>query len=569
MELKEYILPLRKWWWLLLASTLVAGVSSFIAVNQQPATYRTHTTLMVGSAITNPNPTGNDFWLTQQLASSYADIAKREPVRTATMKALGLSWLPEYTVRVVPNTQLMEITVVDTDPQRAQIISDQLAQELIRQSPTGLRPEQQQRQAFIDRQLADLEASIDETKDGIDKKQEELASLFSARQIADTQTQIGGLQNKLSSLQSNYAALLTNTEKGAVNTITIIEPAALPTEPVGPNKPMTILLALAIGFLLAAGAAYLLEYLDDTLKNPDDVQKILGLTTLGAVPALGQKEMAQELITLVKGRAPATESYRILRTNLQFASVDRALNRLLITSPSPSEGKSLTVANLAVVMAQAGNSVIVVDTDLHRPRQHRLFKVPNSVGLTTALLSAHPEPDGLLQETPIPGLKLLTSGPLPPNPAELLGSQRMKELLDRLQALADVVILDSPPATMLADAAILSTQSDGVLLVLDSGSTRREIAHRALEGLRQVNAHLVGALLNRMPTRGSGYYYYYYYYYSKDGYYGDGDNHHHKKGRGLFPGVGKRRHKKKRSSKSEPLPQPLSSTLDQPTPEEN
>ena len=560
MELKEYIRPLRKWWWLLLASTLVAAIASFIAVSRQPPTYQTRTTLMVGRAINNPNPTGNEFWLTQQLANTYADIAKREPIRRGVMEALGLDWLPNYTVRVVPNTQLIEITVTDTSPERAQAVADQFAQQLIRQSPTGFDPERRQRQEFIQQQLNELEVGIKETKDEIARKQEELATLFSARQIADTQAQIKGLENKLNSLQSNYAALLSNTQEGAINTITIIESAALPVEPVGPNKPITVLLAAIIGFVLAAGAAYLMEYLDDTIKNPDDVQQVLDLTTLGAVPLLEDVDPKSELVMLTRSQSPANEAYRILRTNLQFASVDHPLDSLLITSPSPDEGKSITVANLAVAMAQAGRRVVVVDTDLHRPRQHRLFKLPNSVGVTTALLTEHPEPDGLLQETGVPGLQVLTSGPLPPNPAELLGSERMKRLLAELRKMADVIVLDSPPATILSDAAILSTQADGVLLVLDSGATRREVAKRALDALLQVNARVVGVLLNRLPPRPDGYYYYYYYYYySKDGYYTP-DDRDDGKGGGLldiFRGSrGKRKRKRKRKDRT-PAPAPV------------
>ena len=541
MELKEYILPLRKWWWLIVASVFVATVSSYLATRQQPPIYQSRATIMVGRAIENPNPTGNDFWLTQQLASTYADIAKRAPIKEATMAALGLTWLPEYTVRVVANTQLVEITVVDTSPPRVQAVAAELANKLIRQTPTSSAGETQQRQAFIKTQLDDLEAKIKETKKEIDKKQTDLANMFSARQIADAQTQIAGLQTKLNTLQANYAALLSNTQQGSINTISVIEPAALPIMPIGPNKAATILLAAAIGLVLAAGAAYLLEYLDDTLKNPDDVKKELGLTTLGAVPQIENSE--DELIALSSSHSAAVESYRVLRTNLQFAAVDRPLRTLLITSPAPTEGKSLTAANLAVAQAQAGRRVILVDTDLHRPRLHRLFKLRNNACVTTALLAEHPALDDLLQEASVPGLRVLTSGPLPPNPAELLGSARMKELLVELTAVADTVVLDSPPATALSDAAILSTQSDGVLLVLDSGRTRRESARRSLEALGRVNARVVGVLLNRMPTRGAGYYYYYYYYHYGH-YYTSGD------GRdGDFQGDDRRRRNKRQAGK--------------------
>jgi non-specific protein-tyrosine kinase len=550
VELKEYIAPLRKWWWLIVVSTLVATVSSYLATRQQPPIYQSRTTIMVGRAIENPNPSGNDLWLTQQLANTYADIAKRSPIKEATMAALGLTWLPEYTVRVVANTQLLEIAVVDTSPQRAQAVAAEFARQLIRQAPTGGDSQTEQRQAFITAQLNDLEAKIKETQAEVGKKQDELTNMFSARQIADAQTQIAGLQSKLTTLQANYAALLANTQKGAINTISVVEPAALPTVPIGPNKLATILLAAAIGLVLAGGAAYLLEYLDDTLKNPDDVQKVLSLTTLGAVPRI-EDPQTSGLVALAGGQSAAAEAYRILRTNLQFAEVERPLRTLLITSPAPSEGKSLTTANLAVALAQAGRRVVVVDADLHRPRQHRVFALRNNVGLTSALLEARPALDDLLQETTVPGLRVLTSGPLPPNAAELLGSARMKELLAELTALADIVVLDSPPATALSDAAILSTQCDGVLLVLDSGSTRREVARRAVEALRRVNTRVIGALLNRMPLRGGGSYYYYYYYYYGH-YYSDDRRNGHGDGAGGLNGL-RRRLGRKGANNGEPI----------------
>ena len=158
-------------------------------------------------------------------------------------------------------------------------------------------------------------------------------------------------------------------------------------------------------------------------------------------------------------QAPSSEAYRILRTNLQFASVDTNLKLLMVTSPSPREGKSVTTANLSAALAHAGKRVILVDGDLHRPRQHQLFQLINNVGLTTALLHTELDFDILLRETSVPNLRVLTSGPLPPNPAELLGSTRMAEVLDLLQERADIVIIDSPPVTVVADTAVLSTKN--------------------------------------------------------------------------------------------------------------
>ena len=506
MDLKRSIRPLLRWWWLLVAATLVATAFSYVAIRRQPPVYRARATLMVGSAIEDPNPSGNELLLTQRLATTYADIARRKPIRRATQTALGLSWLPEYTVRVVPNTQLLEITVVDTDPQRAQAVANELANQLIRQSPTGPDPEEQQRQAFINQQLDDLEVSITETRAEIIKAQEELARAFSARQIADLQAQITALQNKLNTLQSNYAALLANTQRGAINTIRVIEPASLPTRPIGPPKTTTILLAAAIGFILAAGGAYLLDYLDDTLKSSDDVKRLLGLSLLGSIPRVKPFPQEEPLILTTNGRSPLTEAYRMLRTNLQFVGIDHPIRLLLITSSAPTEGKSVTVANLGIILAQSGRRVILLDADLHRPQLHRLFRSHNHVGLTTALLKDPPDLETVLLETEIPGLWILPSGPPPPNPAELLDSARMERLLVELQTRADIVLIDTPPVTALADTAILATRVDGVLLVLEAGRTRQAVARQALDILAQVNARVIGALLNQVPVWRMGYY---------------------------------------------------------------
>ena len=516
MELREYTLPLRKWWWLIVAATLIAAVSSYLVTRQQPLIYQSRTTVMVGNAFASPNPnTYYDSYLPQQFAATYADVIQRDNVQQATLTALGLEFLPEYTARALPETQLIEISVTDTDPARAQAVATELVNQLAVLSSAGAGRDNQQRQAFVNAQLDELEAKITETQDQIAEKQTELANLFSARQIDDTQNQIGGLQNKLATLQANYAALLSNTAQGAVNTVNVLEAATLPTEPIGPNKRATVLLAAVIGFVLAAGAAYFLEYLDDTFKNPDDIQKTLGLTTLGAVPAMAGVAPGGELVALASGPSPAAEAYRVLRTNLQFASVDRPLHVLVVTSPAPGEGKSLTAANLGVTLAQAGRRVVLVEGDLHRPRLHHIFGLRNNAGITSALLDEHPSLGGLLQPTATPGLRVLTSGPIPPNPAELLGSNRMRQILTELQADADILIVDSPPVTALADAAILAAQADGVLLVVEVGRTSRDLARRAMTALRQVNARVIGVLLNRMPTRGSGYYYYY----SHDGHY--------------------------------------------------
>jgi non-specific protein-tyrosine kinase len=201
------------------------------------------------------------------------------------------------------------------------------------------------------------------------------------------------------------------------------------------------------------------------------------------------------LIALRDPRSPAAEAYRTLRTNIQFSSLDQQLRTLLITSAGPDEGKSTTVANLAVIMAQAEQRIILVDCDLRRPSLHTLFGLTNEHGLTSVILEQGEAPLPL-QPTEVPGLNLLASGPMPPRPADLLGSKRMEGLIERLTAEADIVLFDTPPVTAVTDAAVLATRLDGVLLVLQAGHTRRDRAREARRLLEKVKANMIGVVLN-------------------------------------------------------------------------
>jgi len=214
------------------------------------------------------------------------------------------------------------------------------------------------------------------------------------------------------------------------------------------------------------------------------------------------------LITLTDPRAPAAEAYRTLRTNLYFSSLDRALETLLVTSAAPGDGKSTTLGNLAVTMAQGEKRTILVDADLRRPALHKLFGVSNSQGLTTMVVDESALAEPPLVETGVENLWLLPSGPLPPNPAEILGSRRLEDIIAALKTRADVILFDAPPVVAVTDAVVLGTKVDGVLLVFSAGKTRREHALRAKEMLERVQVRLVGAVLNNAsPDQSMGSYY--------------------------------------------------------------
>ena len=505
MELNKYIFPLRKWWWLLVASTLIAVMFSSLSILRQPTIYQSRTTLMIGTTITNPNPTSNELMLGQQLAAAYADLANREIVRNATKDALKINRLPAYTARALPNTQLIEIIVNDTIPERAQIVANGLADQLMHLGPISAQPQDRGRQEFILQRLNNLETQIKETESEIEKLQGELADTFSAEQIKDKQDQITSLGSKLSSMENNYGLLLSNTQQGALNTLTIIESAELPTNPIGPMKGLTILLAAVVGFALAAGEAYLLEYLDDSLKSPDAVMRLFSASIIGHVFDQGDgKNEEDQLYNADDLDHPIAEAFRSLRTNIEISQADRPLKTILVTSADIGDGKTSVAANLALSMAQREKEVVLIDADLRKPNIHEFFELTNDRGLVD-LISGRAAIGDVLQFNNDKKVAVLTTGNMPPNPAELLSSKKMEQLLCQLEETTDVVIIDGPPL-IVADAMILASKVDGVLMVVRPGHTRESLAKAAMEHIRLVGAKVVGVVLNRIPLRGADYY---------------------------------------------------------------
>ncbi|MGA7733456.1 MAG: CpsD/CapB family tyrosine-protein kinase [Chloroflexia bacterium] len=219
------------------------------------------------------------------------------------------------------------------------------------------------------------------------------------------------------------------------------------------------------------------------------------------------------LVAYAEPKSAAAEAYRTLRTNITFASPDKPVHTLLVTSTSPDDGKSTTIANLAITFAAAGSLTVLVDADLRRPHLHTIFGLPNDSGLSTLVADlARSKGGGVsrlpLQETQVENLQVLTSGPVPPNPAEILASQRMGELLALLRSKAEYVLIDTPPIIAVTDAAVLAPKVDGVLIVINAGKTKRELAVKARDMLRQVNAHILGVVLNNAQIDKSAYAYY-------------------------------------------------------------
>lgn len=514
MEIKQFIDPLIKWWKLIVVACLLAGISSYWVASQQPPTYQTSVALVIGRAVYDPNPTGGELSLANQLASYYANIAQREVVRAGTMTALGLNALPTYTVQSVSNSQMLEISVTDTDPARAQAVANELANQLIKQTPSNPDLQAQKHQQFIQQQIDLLETQIQETLDEIAAKESELGGLNSARQIASTQGEITVMRQKLTTLQGNYASMLQSSTGQAQNSLSILQPAPLPHRPIGPNNTTTILMSVAIAFLISAGAAYLIEFLDDTFKTTDDVNQALGLPVIGFIPEL--KADRDDMTSLIV-RDPKTmeaEAFRALRMNIDFLQLHTPVKTLLVASVGKTEGKSMISTNLALAIARGGKRVLLLDVDLRRPSLHKYLNLPNDVGLSNIFLN-EVNIDDVMMNVDDENLTVITTGVMPPNPGELVASPRMDQILKQTSEKPDIVILDGPPV-LVTDATILASKVDAVLLVLGANRTRRSEAVIAMKQLERAEARVIGAVLNRVSTGRDRYYRLYQYDYGLD-----------------------------------------------------
>jgi len=512
LDLRRVWALIRHWLGAIVGGALLAAVIAFVVTSHLPPVYQASVTLMIQQSPSSGASEYTEVLASERQARTYAEIAKEEMIVQTVVERLGLDIAPGevadmVSVELVPNTQLIRVSVEDSDPYRAPRIANGIADVLIEQN-----------QALQDARYADSLNNVREQMDEMTALMAETQAAIDALGTPTTseeQAELARLQTNLAGYRNSYAGLLQSYEQmrlaaRSADNIVILRRAQEPARQVKPPAARNALLAGLAVAVLALGVISLIDYLDDTIKTPDDVSQLLNMGTLGAVGKLENGN--EELVTLSHPLSPMSEAFRRLRTNIRFASIDRPIKTLLITSADATEGKSLTTSNLAISMAQSGLKVIILDADLRRPRMHEIFGLHPQGGLTGALLDGNP--DGRLQPVQVEGLEVLPAGELPPNPAELLGSRRMRELLDLLSQRADIVLLDSPPVLPVTDAAVLAREMDGVLLVVDSGHTRRGAVQQAIESLRQVGANVIGVVLNKVANGQGGYYYYYHYHYN-------------------------------------------------------
>jgi capsular exopolysaccharide synthesis family protein len=364
----------------------------------------------------------------------------------------------------------------------------------------------------LQRQLAALEVHLEGVNADIDKYSKALSGL------PDKASEHASINMELSVSREAYSSLLDSlyqigiAEATALSVIRVVEPAIKAVVPVSPNKPLNSVLGLFVGLVIGVGLAFILEYLDETIRTAEDMREFEPIPLIGAVPK--QEEM--HLIWSVDPNDPLYEAYRKIRTHINIMDhmAETPLQNLLVLSAVPGEGKSTTVSNLAISACRKGKRVAVIDADLRRPVLHTYFGVPNDVGLAD-VVQGKASADEAIRPTPIEGLSVIVSGSALPDPGELIESDRMRLFISELRDRFDFVIMDSPPLLVKADALILSEYVDGSIIVLESGRTTRHEVHELIEMLAKANIKPLGFILNRFSVERGKHYYHQYYYYSR------------------------------------------------------
>ena len=474
-----------RWWWVLLLSPIVGGLLAyFLAYSQftnQESVYEARATILVQQTQSSFLPNLTDMQTSQRLAATYRRLITTQPVLEEVAyevaNQIDITYTPEkirglFQADVVSGTQLMEITAQNTDPAAAQLIAQTVAEVFIDQI--------QQSRLF---EIAKLQAA------------------------AEAQ----GLSNP---------SLLLDAQLSALGSLTIVDPAIFPRFPLALENRMTsyIVAGVVLGILLAILVIYALEYIGDKIRSVDEMEKIFKLINLGTVLHWDSKKISSDQVLLTAyPRSGYAEMFRQIRANFLFAVAARPGKIFMITSSVPSEGKTTVLVNLGVALAMGGRKVVLVDSDLRRPTLHKHFGVSNQKGLSTLLSNPEVSQSSVIQEISLEetSIAILPSGPIPPNPAELLDSKNMHNFLEKLKEHYELVLLDSPPVGVVADAKVIASQTDGVILLAVLGQTKIAALKESIKGINSAGATIRGIVLNKMrlprvryPYRYSHYYYY-------------------------------------------------------------
>jgi capsular exopolysaccharide synthesis family protein len=503
IEIKQYMGLVRTWLWLIVSITVFSGALALLVLTQLPKVYQASTKVLVMEAAAAKTTDYNSILSSERLARTYADMMMTDVILDEVIERLSLplsyTQLSEQViVNPLRDTQLIKISVEGTSPKQTADIANMIVTVFIEKISSIQEMRYSETKENLQLQLKDTESRI-----------EQLNQTVAVTTVLKDKEQ---LEAQIMQYQQIYTTLSTSYEQArlaeAASTANVVQvnTAQQPFEPIRPKVLLNTLLALLTGLVLSTGGVFLYDLLDDRLKTPEQVAQVTGLPVLGMIH---EHAIEDRPITIREPRSPISESFRSLRTSIQYSNVDNPIRVLLITSPSPSEGKTLVSTNLSTVFAQGDKNVTLIDADLRRPTVHRRILISNIYGLSHLFVQPELSLSGALQKTKVERLSVISAGDLPPNPSELLGSNKMLSILAKVKETADMVVLDAPPILPVADASILANKVDGVLLVVRQGQTTAAAARQSVEQLQRVGAKILGVVINGINQKNSRYSYYY------------------------------------------------------------
>jgi capsular exopolysaccharide synthesis family protein len=511
INIVKYLVLLWHWAWLIILAFIIAGGAAYLISKLIPPVYQAKTTVLVDMAPSNKLIDYSSLQLSSQLTQTYSQMITKSPVLDEVAKRLGLVAVDPKTVSAKPvtSTQLITILTESTNPQKAADIANMMVTVFADQVQSLQASRFSESEESLQTQMADIQTKLKESND-------QLAVTTDATEKDRLETMIANYSQTYSSLLQSFEQVRLS-EAQTASSIVQIEPAIVPDAPIRPRIFLNVAVASLASAVLVCAIVIGLDLMNDTVKTPEEISSKLGLPVLGAISHHSRNENGP--ITESQPLSPISEAFRTLRTNVKYAGagLQKPLRSILVTSAQPGEGKTEILVNLGIVLAQNKMRVLLMDADLRRPALHRRLELDNLIGLSQVFV--HPElgMSYSFQPTRINGLSAITSGDTPPNPSELLGSQLMGTIMGELKNTYDIILIDTPPALAVTDAAVLLPYIDGVLLVIKPGVTNMAAIQRLVGQFRQLNAYILGVVLNDINLSNStyGFYYKHYKYYDE------------------------------------------------------
>jgi succinoglycan biosynthesis transport protein ExoP len=504
MELLSYIEILKRRFWVILVTTIVTvaivGAGTFLMTPVYSASAVVRIAQVQDSSVSY-----YDLNYTERLMNTYAHLLESRPFLEEVIQRLGLNITSVELAKLIKiealaNTELLTITVENTNPGLAMGIANTLGDLLVEQRENLYTGQGRSAREILEDQLTVVEENLSADRASLQKLLNEGADPEQSGIVQD-------LNNRIQIQEQTYATLLNEYEQAQIaeaaraNSVSVVEPAVIPEEPSKPRKVLNITLGALVGLAGGIGLAFIFENLDLGIYSAEELEKVAKVPLLGSIPNLNLAgKTPQRAILLMGNRQPGSrEAFRILRTNVHAQILREAARKLLVTSAEKGVGKSTVLANLAVAMSQTGRKVVIIDSNFRNPCLHDVFGISNDWGLSTMITRPRRTSSVTqLAKTKFPGVSLLTSGPLPPNPAERVSSLQMQKVLAELILETDFVLLDSPAILDYADSAALASMVDGVVLVAARGESTEDGIQKALQQIDTVGAKLIGVIFNKV-----------------------------------------------------------------------